>query len=45
MIVKPYVTATYRTRYVQESAGVESRLTYTAPWTGTVGVRLGQETW
>lgn len=43
--IEPFANATYRTKFEQESNGVESNLTYIARLTCAVGMRLAQEAW
>lgn len=45
VILEPFANVTYRTKYLQEVNGIESRLTYTARWTAAFGMRVGQEKW
>ncbi len=45
MVLEPFANVTYRTKYLEEVNGVESRLRYTARWTGAFGMRVGQKKW
>jgi len=45
VILEPFTNVTYRTKYLQEISGIESRLPYTARWTGALGMRVGQKKW
>ncbi len=45
VVLEPFANVTYRTKYLEEVNGVESRLRYTARWTGAFGMRVGQKKW